>query len=414
MALAAPLLPHYLAYRQRHGKELPERLPERYGHATQARPAGLVLWVHGASVGEGMSVLPLLERICALNPDLNILFTSGTVASANLIGKRLPAKGTHQFIPLDVPSYGRAFLDHWKPDAAIWLESELWPNLLEEMRRRKLPALRLNARLTDRSARSWRKVARWFGDIQSSFSLSLALSPQDAANLKAAGAENVHFDGNLKFTVPTPAYHVEHLDELKTAIGTRPCWLFASSHPGEEELALRVHTALAQRWPTLLTLIAPRHATRGDQIEKMIPLPLARRSRGELPQPEHAIYLADTMGEMGVLLRAAPIVVMGGSFTPVGGHNPIEPAQCGAATLIGPDVSKCADVVQTLFAAKALIPVPDENSLVQEISGLLNDPARIQAMAEAGLAATNRQASLMQTLLTRMSTVLSDTGIRTS
>lgn len=414
LSLLSPLLPLYLAYRAHKGKELKVRLPERYGRSPLPRPEGRLLWIHGASVGEGMSALPLITRLCELNPDLNILFTSGTVASADLIARRLPLKAFHQFVPLDVPRYARSFIEHWKPDAAIWLESELWPCLLTELRSHKIPALRLNARLTEKSAKKWGSVADWFKEILSTFALTLAISPADAKRLKAAGAGNVHFVGNLKFTAPVPVSDETSLQGLKDEIGTRPCWLMASSHAGEEEMALRLHAQLGKQWPDLLTLIAPRHARRGDAIEALIKLPHARRSRGDALKPEHAVYLADTMGEMPTFYRAAGIVVMGGSFTPMGGHNPIEPAQCGAATLIGPDTSKCEDIVAELVAANALRKVSGEAELLRALTALLRDvPQRIR-MQEAGLNATRQQDRIMEATLGTIAQVVGTIGVRTA
>jgi len=414
LGAVAPLLPLYLKWRVRKGKELPERLAERYGHSTIARPQGTLLWFHGASVGEGMSALPLIERLCELNPGLSILFTSGTVASATLIGKRLPLKGIHQFVPLDVPRYARRFLDHWRPDAAIWLESELWPGMLSEMRVRGIPAIRLNARLTAKSAAGWSKAAPWFKTILSSFKLSLAIAEADAQRLQAAGAPNVLAVGNLKFTAPVPRVDETSLAALKSAIGTRPVWLMASSHPGEEDMALRLHNRLAAHYPDLLTIIAPRHPRRGDEVEALLHMPHARRSRGDALNAGHAVYLADTMGEMAMLYRASGLVMMGGSFTPKGGHNPIEPAQCSAATLIGPDTSKCADITAELVNAGALIQVEDENAAFEQLNHLLQDEAARKSMQEAGLRATRQQERIMSATLGSMAQVLNQLGVRTA
>ncbi len=414
LSLLAPLMPFYLRRRVRQGKEIESRLPERYGIASAPRPVGTLIWIHGASVGEGMSALPIINRLCELNPELNILFTSGTVASADLIGKRLPLKAQHQFIPLDVPAYARRFMNHWKPDAAIWLESELWPNLISEMQRRKTPALRLNARLTAKSAAGWSKLADWLRSMLEVFSLSLALSPDDAKRLKAAGARNVHFVGNLKFTVPTPVSDETSLSALKSAIGDRPVWIMASSHEGEEALALRMHEELSREFPNLLTMIAPRHARRGDEIEALTTLPLARRSRGDHLSSEHAIYLADTMGEMATFYRAARIVVMGGSFTPKGGHNPIEPAQCGAATIIGPDTTKCSDIVADLVSVHALRQVSNEAELVRALNALLRDEPQRLRMQDAGLLATQQQDRIMSATLGTMAQIVGPLGVRTA
>ena len=412
MTLLRPAVPSYLKRRVARGKEDPARLPERYGYASQPRPAGKLLWLHGASVGETASALPLVERLLAANPDLHILITSGTKASAEMLAKRLPARTLHQYIPLDAPAYARRFLDHWQPDAALWLESELWPNLLHAMQQRQIPALRLNARLTARSADGWMKVAGWMRYLQASFARSLCISPSDAKRLTlfAEPSQVVHA-GNLKFTVPAAPVDSGTLAELKTHIGTRPVWLFANTHPGEDEIARAAHEKLARSFPHLLTVIVPRHPARADDIEMMLGGAVPRRSRQEWPRADQPYYLADSMGEMALFYRAIPVVCVGGSFTPKGGHNPLEAAQSGCATLIGPDTSKCEDIVAELSNAGALRKVTDAGSLMQNLQELLENQSLRTEMAKAGLTASNQQAQIMASILSNMSPILQPLGI---
>lgn len=412
MNLARPLLPLYLKRRLKLGKEDPLRLGERHGLATQPRPNGKLLWLHGASVGETLSALPLLERLLALNPTLSVLVTSGTRSSAELLAKKLPTRVIHQYVPLDIPAYVMHFLNHWRPDAALWLESELWPVMLAEMHRRTIPAARLNARLTEKSARGWAWQARWFRALHNSFSLTLPISPADGARLQQLGAQNVHFAGNLKFTAPAPVANAGDLAELKTHIGTRPVWLFANSHPGEDELARVVHERLTRRWPDLLTVIVPRHPARADDVEMMLGGAVPRRSRSEWPRAGHGYYLGDTMGEMALFYRAIPVVCVGGSFNPKGGHNPLEPVQCGAATVIGPDTSKCADIVAELKAAGSLEQVSDAGTLSEAIASLLAQSELRRARCEAGLAASARQESILRSTLSALAPVLQKLDIK--
>lgn len=406
-----PLLPLYLRLRLKRGKEIADRLNERYGLPGRPRPEGKLLWIHGASVGECMSALPLIECLLALNPELHIMLTSGTVASAQLIARRLPPRAFHQFIPLDTPGFSRRFLDHWRPAATLWLESELWPNLLAEVKARRLPAARLNARLTPRSAARWQRRSGWFRDILATFNVTLTIGRADAMRLEQAGAANVSYTGNLKFTAPAPAYDAAAFDALRDAIGPRPVWLMASSHSGEEEMALRLHQQLAERLPDLLTIIAPRHSSRAEEVAAQLTLPFARRSLGELPASDQPLYLADTMGELGLLYRAAGLTVVGGSFTPKGGHSPIEPAQCACATLIGPDTSKCEDAVTELVQAGALIKVDDEEELLNQLRRLLSDNSAREAMQQAGLQATEQQVPILNATLAALAPALNPAGM---
>jgi 3-deoxy-D-manno-octulosonic-acid transferase len=406
------VVPLYLHYRVRQEKEDPARLGERYGRASQSRPPGRLLWLHGASVGETLSALPFIEHVLDTQPALWVLVTSGTRTSAELLSRRLPARAIHQYLPLDIPAYTNRFLDHWRPDAAIWLESELWPVMLETMRRRALPAARLNARLTEKSAIGWQRFAGWFRHLLSTFSLTLPISAADGQRLQNAGAPGLAMAGNLKFTAPAPMADSGELAELKTHIGTRPVWLFANSHPGEEEMARRIHATLARRWPDLLTVIIPRHPARADDVEMMLGGAVPRRSRGEWPQSGQAFYLGDTMGEMGLFYRAIPIAVVGGSFTPKGGHNPLEPAQCSAAPLIGPDTSKCADIVEELKTAGALIQLPDETALTEELATLLAQPDVRRLRAKAAHAASQRQDEIMASTLAALAPLLQKLDIK--
>ena len=412
LTAAGFIAPYYLKRRLKIGKEKAERLAERYGQTSLARPEGKLIWLHGASVGETASALPLIEKLLELNPKLSILVTSGTVASADMLGKKLPSRAFHQFVPLDVPSYAKRFMAHWQPDAVIWLESEIWPNLLEAASH--IPNLRLNARLTARSARNWQRSGNWFRQMLSRFALTLTISEDDANRLRACGAQNVKFCGNLKFTVPPLPVNAEAQTNLLLSIGDRPTWLMASSHPGEEAIALEVHHQLKASYPDLLTIIVPRHVTRAGEIEAMLDVPHARRSKGELPTRAHEIYLADTMGELGLFFRLSQVVCVGGSFTPKGGHSPIEPAQCGCAVLMGPDTSKCADIAEALVAAGAMRQLKNKEELAAEVSRLLGDESARRTMAEAGLLASMHQEEVMAHLLDALSPHLTPLGVRTA
>ena len=385
--IGGPALRYYLHRRQLAGKEDPARQGERLGVPSRARPEGPLVWFHAASVGESLSILTLIERLTAADPRLRVLVTTGTVTSAALMAERLPPRALHQFVPVDRPGYVERFLDHWHPDLTLWVESEIWPNMLWEIGRRRLRAALINARMSERSFKRWRWFPGFIGSLLGTFRVLLAQTAADAERLRQLGAAEVRSVGNLKFAAQPPPADAVKLAALGQAIGSRPVWLFASSHPGEDEIAAEVHQALAPRFPGLLTMIAPRHPARGGAIQEMLRdrgLGVARRSQGALPSGRDAVYLADTMGEMGVFYRLAPLVCVGGSFVPHGGQNPIEPVQLGCAVLFGPCMTNFAEITAELLASGAAREVGDRAKLIEAVAGLLGDQTARARLAEAG------------------------------
>jgi 3-deoxy-D-manno-octulosonic-acid transferase len=392
-ALAGPALALYLAVRRLRGKEDAARAGERRGIASRARPEGFLVWLHAASIGETLSILPVIEAMLRGRPALSVLITSGTVTSARLIAERLPERALHQYVPVDRPGAVRRFLAHWRPDLALWVESELWPNLVLDCAARGTPMLLINARLSARSLSGWRRLPGLIGPLLACFRAILAQSEADAARFQALGAPTARSVGNLKYDAPPLKAEPQALASLRAAIGARPFWLAASTHEGEEEAAIAAHRELAARHPALLTVIAPRHPRRAGAIEglaRAAGLALARRSRGENPGPEAALYLADTLGELGLLYALAPIVFLGGSLMPRGGHNLIEPARLGCALLAGPDRANFAELGIALTEAGALVTVVDGRSLAQAVARWFADPAAREAAARAAAAVASR------------------------
>jgi 3-deoxy-D-manno-octulosonic-acid transferase len=373
-----------LAQRARRGKEERTRIGERRGEATRARPQGKLAWLHGASVGETLSMLPLIERLTQRG--LTVLVTSGTVTSARLLEWRLPPGAIYQFVPVDVPAYVRRFFDHWRPDLALIAESELWPNLIVEADERGIPMVQVNGRMSERSFRRWQRMPALIGALLGRFDLCLAQSRPDADRLSRLGAPRVGVAGNLKFDVPPPPADPLRLSALTGLVGDRPVWVAASTHPGEEEQIIAVHLALVSRFPTLLTIIAPRHPHRGEEIARMAEearLHVGLRSRGLEPDGATDIYVADTIGELGLFYRLASVVFMGGSLVPHGGQNPIEPGKLGAAIVHGPHVHNFVDVFAALDKNGGAIAVSDDEHLARTLSSLLLDGHRMRAMARA-------------------------------
>jgi 3-deoxy-D-manno-octulosonic-acid transferase len=384
-AAARPLTPLLLAQRLKRGKEHRQRFGERRGESHLERPDGPLVWLHGASVGELASVLPLIESIAAR--DINMLVTTGTVTSSGLAEQRLPRGVLHQFMPLDVPLYVRRFLDHWKPDLALFVESDLWPNVVIETSRRDVPMVLVNGRLSENSFRRWNRLPTAIVNLLERFDLCLARTPADGERLSGLGAANVITTGNLKLDVPAPPANSEKLKSLELAIGRRPIMAAASTHAGEEELMIAAHQRLRANFPGLLTMIAPRHPERGPEIAAAAgTLSVALRSRGELPKRTTEIYVADTLGELGLLYRMAPVVFVGGSLIKHGGQNPIEAAKLGAAVLHGPHVWNFSEIYAALDQAHGAELVSDANRLTAGLAALLGQPATCQRIAEAGRA----------------------------
>lgn len=389
---AAPLARHWLRRRVASGKEDPARVAERTGIAVAPRPDGALLWVHGASMGELRSVLPLVRLIAAARPDVSFLITSGTRTSAEMIAQAPPPRSIHQYVPLDIPAWIERFLDHWQPDAVLWLESELWPNLIRLTRRRGIAMALVNGRLSDRSFARWRRMRHVVRPPLAAFAPCLAQSDADAARFRALGVDATCV-GNLKFDGAPAAADPAKLDELRAAIGTRPVWLAASTHPGEEDIAARAHRAVRARHREALLIVVPRHANRGTEIAERLAaqgFAFARRSLGDLPAPAHEIYIADTMGELGMLYRLAMVAFIGKSITSIGGQNPIEPARLEVATVFGPHMENFRDVAAALTAAGGAIQIPGESALAATVIRLLDDPDERARIAATGFAVTTQ------------------------
>lgn len=412
--LGGPAIRLYLARRRAAGKEDPIRQGERLGRTSQPRPAGRLVWFHAASIGESLSILVLVDRLLKLSGDIRVLVTTGTVTSAELMGRRLPPRAIHQYVPVDRPSYVRRFLDHWRPDLVLWIESEIWPNLLWEIGRRHIPAALVNARMSTTSFQRWRRVPGFIGPLLAPFRLCLAQTEVEAERLRLLGARTVRCVGNLKFSAEPPPAPAEALAALRQACGARPVWLFASSHPGEEEIAARVHAVIAARLPDLLTVIVPRHPHRGTAVVNLLAargLSAARRAAEALPGPGDAVYVADTVGEMGLFYRLAPVVCVGGSLVAHGGHNPIEPAQLGCAVVYGPHMTNFPEITAELEAAGAAWPVADGDRLADAVEHLLTtDPDR-QRLADAALGVAERNRRMVDAALDALTPVLVAAGL---
>ncbi len=382
---AVPLAPALIRQRLKHGKEDPERTDERRGLSHDTRPHGPLVWIHGASVGEVLAAAALIERLRALN--VRILITSGTVTSAAIVAKRFPPDVIHQYVPYDTPRFVARFLDHWRPSLGLFIESDLWPNLILAGASRRVPMVVINGRMSPRSFPRWRRMSGTISALLGRFDICLAQSQADAERFSALGARNVITTGNLKLDVPAPPADTAKLDRLTAMTRGRLVILAASTQPGEEEIITAIHKRLSGQFPSLLTVIVPRHPNRGPAIANLVAasgLQVALRSREDQPLATTDIYVADTMGELGLFYRLAPIVFMGGSLVEHGGQNPIEAVKLGAAIVHGPHVFNFAEVYEALDQASGARLARDQEALVRQLRQLLADPDAGNDVAAAG------------------------------
>lgn len=409
--LGAPALEALLRHRLKRGKEDAARWTERRGEASLPRPEGFLVWIHAVSVGEANSVLPLIGALRDRHPALLVLLTTGTRTAAQLMAERLPSdRALHQFAPLDHPLWVSRFLDHWRPDLALITESELWPNLLLGAQARGIPLVLLNARMSQRSTQRWLRFPGSIGRLLACFTLCLAQDWDTAARLYALGASHVETAGNLKFAAgPLPDQPALRA-ALAVALGARPRLLAASTHPGEEELVAEAHGLLAKDFPDLLTLIVPRHPERGTAIAASLTargFQVARRGEGAPVKPQTQIYLADTLGELGLFYRLSPVVFLGGSLVAVGGQNPLEPAKLGCAILHGPYTDNFSEIFGRLDGADAGEMVATPQRLALAARRLLEDARHRNDRIEAASRIAAEEGDVLSRILALLSPLLS-------
>ncbi len=385
--LARPAAGVILELRARQGKEDPLRRKERFGTASLQRPAGALIWVHAASVGEANAVLPLIQGLRQRRPDATVLMTTGTVTSASFVASRQPVGVIHQYVPLDSPAFVARFLEHWRPDLGVLTEQEIWPNLVVEASSRGIPLALVNARMSDRSFARWQRRGGLARALFSRFNLVTAQNASLAERFRELGAPLVFDAGNLKIDAPPLPVSETFRSDLKQFLGNRPRLVAASTHAGEEVVLAKVHKQLAARISGFCSLIAPRHPERGNEIAAVIKasgLTVAQRSQGQPIRADTDIYIADTIGELGTLYAIAPVAFIGGSLIPHGGQNPIEAVRHGAAVITGPHWHNFPDAYKALLAAGGAIEVRTAEELATAVAELLTDDAALARSREHG------------------------------
>lgn len=382
MVLYPLVIKRYVEKRKQKGKEDVARFNERVGRPKMMRPDGKLFWLHGASVGESISMLPLINKILETYPDAHVMVTTGTVTSADVMQKRLPERAFHQFIPIDNPIFTTRFVKYWHPDVALWFESEFWPAVLSSIKRKNIPLILINGRISNKTFKRWQQFDFICKELLNCFDLCLGQSEEDAYRLKVLGAKETACLGNLKYAgLPLPIDENARHDILNQ-IGNRKFWLASSTHNDEEIRIAKVHKRLKEKFPDLLTIIAPRHPNRGEEIAaeiSKIDLTTALRSKDENITQKTDVYIANTIGEMGLWYDVANIVFIGGSLIPHGGQNFIEPSRVRDAVIVGPHMHNFSDAMARAKKADAVIQISDTLELEEIVSELLANESLLEA-----------------------------------
>ena len=417
-AVSAPFWRAVLWLRQRKGREDRERGREKLGYYTRARPDGRLLWFHAVSVGEAQALITLMDRLTAAHPDLSVLLTTHTVASAQALAQRgLPAGVIHQFAPADYPAALRRFLRHWRPDALIVAEADMWPVMLTRARRAGLPMVLLNTHVTARRYRRRRRVAASNGYLMNLFDQILVQDADSLERFKDLGAPAAKMSvmGVLKAaSAPLPDQAAERA-VLDRQIGARPRWLAASTKAVEEPLLMQAHGLARAQRPDLLFLIAPRQRTEADATEAaaraLFPAAaIARRSRQDPITADTSVYIADTIGEMGLWYRLVPVAYTGNSMPvpsgpPLTGKNPFEAVALGVMVLHGPDVGNFAAAYARLAAEGGALEVRDAQAMARAVVAAQDPAFRAPFLAGAARVQADNLHPL-ETAVAAMETVL--------
>ena len=353
--------------RLRINKEHPERWTERLGQPSADRPDGRLIWLHAVGLGEVLSLRGLVHRMADLS-DAHFLITSGTNAAGKALGDNMPPRTQHQFLPLDAPYYRAAFLDHWRPDLCVWAEQDIWPGFVLDCHARGIPQAHVVSRMT---AQSWRKKLRFAAAYRYIYGRMRLITTYDRNTqrlLKSFGVTGAPITGPIKPTAPPLQCDADELARMRAVLGDRFVWITAPSHPADEALARAAHARLRAQRPDALLIIAPRYPRREFAFDE----PHAVRSRGEMPGPEHQIYLADTFGDLGLLYRLARAALIGGTNDDVEGHSPWEAINLGTAILHGPRVKNFKADYAELHMAGAAQRVTTPDMIVAALTGDLD------------------------------------------
>lgn len=379
------------------------RVHEKLGTSSIQRPQGLLLWVHAASVGETLSVRKLVSELQERYPHFTILMTTGTRTSSEIVQQKFPDSVLHQYAPLDFQTYVKRFLNFWRPDIALWVESELWPNMLGEIHRRDIPLISINVRFSPKSLKRWRLIPDTFKQIMDNFNHVIVQTKTLEIELKAMGINHVSYFGNLKFATPPLSFDEKMLKTLKSSTKGRPLILAASTHNPEETIFTQAHQKLAKTWPNLLTILVPRHPERSSELQAACQqqgLATQLFSEGCKIQPGTQVFIVDRIGTLGLFYKLCPFAFIGGSLLQRGGHNPIEAAQLGCVPLHGPHIENFQEIYAYFDQYKAVLRIQDEQELLIRLKMLLENPETTKAYQVGGGKALEDQSNILERVVT--------------
>lgn len=383
--VATPVVHAILSRRTRLGKEDPLRRHERFGRSNDIRPAGRLTWVHAASVGEMNASLDVIKRLTDTGE--TVLVTTGTMTSANLAKSSLPQGALHAYAPVDITPAIERFLDHWRPDRALFVESEIWPCMLTSLKRRQVPVFLINGRISIKSSVGWRRAPAFASTVFQCFDKVLAVSSADAVRFAGLGAQPVALSGNLKFDRKPPAADPKTLETLQHNLARRPVVTAISTHMGEEDVVLEAYATLRRSQPTLALFLVPRHPERAADVVQLVKAAgysVKLRSADQVLAQNADVMVVDTLGEVGLVLRLADFAFIGGSLVPRGGQNPIEAASLGRFVLHGPETNNFRDVYRKLDDGGGARLIQSAHELSQALQSCMADPEQTRAGGDCG------------------------------
>ena len=395
----------YIQKRIEIGKEDIKRFNERIGRPVKERPEGKLIWFHGASVGESISMLPLINRLLETSEDTYVMVTTGTTTSAEIMGKRLPERAFHQYIPIDNPSFTKRFVKHWQPNLVLWFESDLWPAMLSTIKKRNIPLILVNGRISNKSFKRWQQFDFICKELLACFTFCLGQSEEDAYRLRVLGAKETTCLGNLKFAgLPIPVDEAKK-QEIITQIGQRRIFCISSTHENEETLLAKHFKRLFEKHPDILVIIAPRHPQRGEEIKKQLlsmNLNVALRSAKEKITAKTQVYIADTIGELGIWYGISPVVFIGGSLIPHGGQNFMEPSRLKDAVIVGPYMHNFTEAMQRAQRANAIIQNNDAEEIIDTVIQLFDNKDLLEAKQSLAFNWANSEAKVLDGIVEKV------------
>jgi len=355
-------------------KEHPIRFKEKLCFFSKKRGSGKLIWFHGSSVGEILSVIPIIENLEKDKSINKILLTTSTLSSSNILKKFKFKKTIHQFFPIDNNYFSKKFLNYWKPNTVFFIESEIWPNFLINIKKKEIPLILLNARITKKSFKKWKKVSGFGKIVFECFNKALAQNNETKKYLNKLGVKKVELLGNLKFS-ETKIKTKKDLDKsLKNFFRSKKIWCASSTHDNEEIISAIAHKNLKKKFKNLVTIIIPRHVNRVDTIIKKIEnlgLITHLHSSKNIIKKNTEIYIVDTYGETEKFFNICKTVFLGGSLIKHGGQNPLEPARLGCKIIHGPNINNFNEIYSLLDKNKISIKVNNLNQLIKEVGIIL-------------------------------------------